>query len=190
MKKIRGFKLNLRLKELQRRAKKAKLDLASLGFEGDASLSAWIGSASAAASPAVLYDSFPAGGQHTPGLTSMPGLAYSLCISTLGADWELLRERSLEDKPALAPLFEIATEAALEEAVRFVSGLVEEEAKAERCALSPIQFITETPALQAVLSRLEGHKIGVAMGESALRPACSIAFSLSWLAKSRTRAKA
>ena len=184
MRKIRGFKLKLRVKEIQRRAKKAHVDLATQGLGAEPELQEWIERISAKAAPAVLYDSFPAG--DAAGLTAMPGLAFSLAIATLGPD---LDAYAAELPPELLPAFEVAAAAALEEAGRFVLSLVEDEAQQERCALSPIHYLAEREHLEAALAKLEGHKIGVALGDQGLRPAHSTAFSVSWLARSKRPAK-
>ena len=54
MKKIRGFKLNLRIKEVQRRAKKGKLDLAALSLDTDPALTALLDAFSARAKPSEM----------------------------------------------------------------------------------------------------------------------------------------
>ena len=61
MRKIRGFKLSLRPKEIQRRAKKAKLDPAQAGLAGEAELTDFVSKFCAEARPSVLYESFAAG---------------------------------------------------------------------------------------------------------------------------------
>lgn len=188
MRKIRGFKLKLRVKEVQRRARKARLDLAALGLGTETQLQGWLDKVSATAAPAVLYDSFSA--EETGGLSPMPGLACSLAVATIGPDFDVLAERIEAERNKELPLFELAARAALEEAVRFVLTLVEDEAAAERCGLSPIQYLENREQLAAILAKLEGHKIGVALGENGLRPIRSTAFSASWLARSRSRAKA
>ncbi|MCX5788386.1 MAG: hypothetical protein NTX64_07795, partial [Elusimicrobia bacterium] len=76
------------------------------------------------------------------------------------------------------------------EAGRFVLTLLEDEAAQERCGLSPIHYLEKREDIAAALAKLEGHKIGVALGEQSLRPANSTAFSVSWLARSKSRAKA
>ncbi|MBI4349783.1 MAG: hypothetical protein HY553_23300 [Elusimicrobia bacterium] len=188
MRKIRGFKLKLRVKEIQRRAKKARLDLGALGLGTEPQLQGWLDKLSTAAAPAVLYDSFPA--EETGGLSPMPGLACSLAVATLGPDFDVLADRIAAQRPDELPLFEVAAQAALEEAARFVLTLVEDEAAEERCGLSPIQYLESREQQSAILAKLEGHKIGVALGENGLRPIRSTAFSASWLLKSRSRAKA
>jgi len=187
MRKIRGFKLNLRLKEIQRRAKKAKLDLGALKMDTESPLAALIGEFSRSAKASVIYESFQPEEQNL--LAPVPGLAYSLCLATLGQELDSYIDLARQQKPEQDPLLAIMAQAAMEDATRFVLSLVEDEAKVEHCELSPIQVLTESSALSAIVSRLEGHKINVAVAESRLRPAHTTAFSLSWMARSKSRSR-
>lgn len=186
MRKIRGFKLALRPKEIARRAKKAGLDLAGMGLDAEPALAGFLGGFAAAARPSVLYGSFPAEGS---ALSPVPGLAFSLCLSTLGPEPEAFIAETTRVSPERGPLLEIAAKAALEETARFALGLIEAEAREERCELSPLQRLTEAEALKTAVERLEGHKIGVAAGGDGLRPAYSAAFSISWLSRSKSRSR-
>jgi len=185
MRKIRGFKLNPRAREIQRQAKKAKLDLAALGLDSEAPLAADTARFMASVHASALYDCLPPG---SSSLSPIPGLACSLVIVTLGPDSDAFIERERLSSPDRGRLFEIMAKAALDDATRFVLGLVEEEAKEERCELSPIQLLTEDAALKSAVSRLEGHKIGVAASDAGLRPVHTAAFSLSWLSRAKSRA--
>jgi len=176
MKKIRGFKLNLRVKEIQRRAKKAGLNLESVG-----PLEPLLERAAAAAKPAVLFESFAHPDPAEAALLSpMPGLAYSLVLATLGD--------SLFDVPA--PLLPIIEEVAPEEVVRFATALLEEEAAAEACVLGPINPLSDNAAIELLLAKLDGSKIGITFAENHLIPSASRALSLSWLAKTKSKGKA
>ena len=187
MRKIRGFKLNLRPKEIQRKAKKSKVDLGALKMDTEASLTALIGEFSKSAKASVLYESFPAEEQNF--LAPVPGLAYSLCLATLGQEIDSYIELARQQTPERDPLLTIMAQTAIEDATRFVLGLVEDEAKAEHCELSPIQVLTENSALTAIVSRLEGHKINVAVADAGLRPTHTTAFSLSWMTRSKSRSR-
>ena len=92
MRKIRGFKLSLRFKEIQRRAKRAKVDLAASGLGADTALATWLETITAKAQPSVIYDSFPPETAAPTGATSIPGLAYTLCVATLGPDIDAFSE--------------------------------------------------------------------------------------------------
>ena len=198
MRKIRGFKLGLRIKDIQRRAKKAGVDLKGLGLDTDDALTMLIDQFSCRARPSVLYESFPAEGAKAPppenglsatALSPMPGLAYTLTLTTLGPNLDSYIEERFLSFPGLNPVFNLLTQAALDDAARFVLALVEEEAREERCELSPLQYATEPAVLQTIIAKLAGHKIGVTASESGLKPARTVAFSLSWVARSKSRAK-
>ncbi len=171
MRKIIGFKLALRLKELQRRAKKAKVALPD-----DAQLQTLLDACLKTVTPSVLFETF----DHSDGdqslLSPMPGLAYSLVLATLGA-------RPSSD----SPLDRLIDDYALDECVRFVASLLEDEAAKDSCELSPISALSEEPALEAVIKKLDGGKIGVGILNGRLSPAASTAVSLSWLAKSKAK---
>jgi len=188
MRKIKGFKLNLKPKEIQRRAKKIKLDLAAQGLGSEEKFGEILTRFSQSSSASVVYDSFPA---ETSPLSPLPGLAFSLGLVTLGPGPGELAEEVSRTSPNPSEsrlLLNLIAQSALDDATRFVLGLIEEEAKEEHCQLSPLQLLSENPILQAAVSRLEGHKIGVSVTEEGLKPAHTTAFSLSWLARSRSRA--
>ena len=188
MKKVIGFKISLRIKEIQRRAKKAKVDLAAIGLQ-EPELQPLLASAEKTLKPAVLFDTFAAPDPDQTALSPMPGLAYSLVLATLGEGLSKPREKARQEAPAQLPLWDIAEEAALDEAVRFATTLLEDEAARESCELSPISPIAEAGALELVARKLEGSKIGVSVAEGKLVPAASVACSVSWLSKTKSRGK-
>ncbi|MBI3548316.1 MAG: hypothetical protein HY078_04600 [Elusimicrobia bacterium] len=196
MRKIKGFKLNLRVKEVQRRAKKVKLDLGAIGLGDEPSLTKLAEDFSKKAKPSVVYDSFspdgakgPAEAAAAPKVSPLPGLAYSLAVATLGADADAFIEERCAGNESLRPVLGIMAQTALDEAARFVTSLLEEEAKAEQCELSPLQYATDAAALQSIVGRLEAHKINVATADAGLRPTASCAFGLSWVARTKSRAR-
>lgn len=184
MRKIRGFRLNLRVKEVLRRLRKAKLDPPPSGPPEESALLDLAARFCGAARPSVLYDSFPAGGDASP-LVSIPGPAYSLALGTLGAEADAFIAGLSADAPRLRPILDVMASVALDETARFSLGLIEEEARQERCELSPIEYFVEIPACRAVVERLEGHKIGMAVSPEGLRPSRSFACSVSWLSRDR-----
>lgn len=189
MRKVRGFKLHLRLREVQRRARKAKLDLAPLGLAADEALADLLRRFSCKSRPSVLFDSF--GQADDPALAALaplPGLACSLALATLGPDLDAWADDRVRAAGGLEPLLRVISEAALEDATRFVLALIEEEAAAEGCELSPLQYIGDPSVLKTFVERLAGHKIGVAASEEGLKPLRTVAFSLSWLARAKSSA--
>ena len=188
MRKIIGFKLQLRLKEIQRRAKRARFDLAVNGLQ-EPELQPLLDKALRALKPAVLFDTFAPPDPDQEKLSPMPGLAYSLVLATMGQGLSEFRENSMQSNPIQLPLWDIVEEAALDEAVRFATTLLEDEALKESCELSPLSPLLDAAALEAVLRKLEGGKIGVTVARGALSPVASVACSLSWLSKTKGRGK-
>jgi hypothetical protein len=187
-KKIIGFKLHLRLKEIQRRAKRARFDLAANGLQ-EPELQPLLDAASRALTPAVLYETFAHPDADQQALSPMPGLAYSLVVASLGQGLAAQREKTAAGNPAQLPLWDVAEEAALEEAMRFATALLEDEAARESCELSPLTPLAETAALEAVVRKLDSGKIGVSLEGGKLAPSASAACSVSWLSKSKGRGK-
>lgn len=186
MRKIKRFKLVLRHKEVLRRAKKAGLPLGSLGTDPDGDLQAFLSTLANALEPAVAFESF---GARQPGaeLAPLPGLGFSLGLATLGRGFEAAVEAvSDPDRQAVA---RVAVRVALDQAAAFAGGLISEEAAAEKCELSPFQPVLEAAALEALLARIDGFKIGVSLADGALTPSCSAAFSVSWIAKPRAKTR-
>lgn len=187
MRKIIGFKLALKVREIQRRAKKSKLDLEAAGL-GEGELQDLLDQAAKAIIPAVLFDTF-SDPEDQSLLSPMPGLAYSLVLATLGCGLENLKDKSRQENPLPPALWSLVEESALKESLRFATSLIEDEAAKDSCELSPITPLAEPSALEAALRKLEGAKIGVSLSEGRLVPSASLAVSLSWLSKSKARGK-
>ena len=188
MRKVIGFKLPLRLKEIQRRAKRARFDLATNGLQ-EPELQPLLERAARGLKPAVLFETYAHPDADQEALAPVPGLAYSLVLATLGPGLSQQRESTRQENPAQLPLWDIAEEAALEEAVRFATALLEDEAAKESCALSPISPLGDSAVLETVLRKLDGAKIGVTSRDGKLSPNASSACSLSWLSKTKGRGK-
>ena len=179
MRKVIGFKLNLRLKEIQRRAKKAKLDAGP-----EAELQDLLTRASAAIKPGVLFETYQHSDPDQPLLSPVPGLAFSAILITLGEGFTRLADATP------SPLWPVIADAALDEGLRFAANIVTDDALKEGCELSPITNLTEAAPLEALLRKLDGAKIGVRLDEGRLLPAASLAASLCWLARSKAKGKA
>lgn len=185
MRKIIGFRLSLRFKEVQRRAKKAKIDLEALGLD-QANLESLLQKTSKTLKPAALFSTFAHPDEDQPLLSPLPGLAYSLVLITLGQD---LAVKTNPEDTTLDRLKPIIEELALEEALRFAASILEEEAAQDSCELSPLTPLSEPAALEMVLKKLEGAKIGVSLRDGRLAPPASKVVSISWLSKSTAKSK-
>lgn len=186
MRKIKGFKLALRPHVVKQRSKKAKLDLEAAGL-GDLPLNAFLERAAKTLVPGVVFDTFGHPDADQPLLSPMPGLAYSLILASLGDGFAAIKEKEAAIPAALWPILE---EHALDEAVRFASALISDEAEKDNCELSPLNPLVQAEALEVALRKLDAaNKLGVSLSEGRLSPAASLAVSQSWLAKSKAKRK-
>ena len=189
MRKIIGFKLPARVKELQRRARKAGLRVCESRVD-EAPLGRLLERAVKASTPSVLFETFSHPDPEQALLSSMPGLAYSLVLVTLGSGFDAFREQTAREDPSTACLWPLIQDVLLDEATRFATALLEDEAARESCELSPFTTLSGAAALGAALKKLEFAKIGVALSEDGgLLPGASAAVSLSWLSKSKSKGK-
>ncbi len=95
------------------------------------------------------------------------------------------------NEPAIPEtLWPILEEHALDEAVRFASALIADEAEKDNCELSPLNALSQAESLEAALRKLDaGAKLGVTLEGGRLIPATSLAVSQSWLAKSKAKGR-
>lgn len=186
MRKIRGFRLKIPHKDFRRRARKI-VDLNALGLADDRSIELAIKDFLARVRPAVIFDSFGPESE-TAELSSMPGLAHTLGLVSLGPDVGPMVAEAGTTSESRGKLLELMVSSAIDQAVQFVIGLLKEEVEAERCQLSPIQHLRDADA-EAVLRALDGGKIGMALEAGRLTPERSTAFCLTWLAKPRRARK-
>lgn len=186
MRKIKGFKLTLRPHEVKRLAKKSRIDLSAAGLN-DPALGKFLERAAQALAPGVVFDTFAPPDPEQSILSPMPGLAYSVILVSLGSGFTPLKEK----EPALpAGFWNILEEHALDEAVRFASGLIADEAEKDACELSPLTALSSPGALEAALRKLDGgSRLGVSIDGGELFPSASLAVSQSWLAKSKAKGR-
>jgi hypothetical protein len=187
VRKIKGFKLVLRPHEVRRRARKAGVDLEAAGLT-EPVLNKTLERLAKSVVPGVLFDTFGHPDPDQSVLSPLPGLAYSLILASLGAESFPASVREKESSLP-APLWPVLEETALDECVRFASNILADEAEKDNCELSPITSLREGPALEAVVRKLDGAKLGVAFDGGRLAPAACLAVSLSWLAKSKAKGR-
>jgi len=186
VRKIKGFKLTLRPHVIKQRSKKAKLDLEAAGLN-DLALGKFLERAAKSLAPGVVFDTFGHPDADQPLLSPMPGLAYSVILAGLGPGFGPIREK---ESAIPEPLWPILEEHALDEAVRFASALISDEAEKDNCELSPLNPISSAEALEAALRKLDaGSKLGLSLVDGRLSPSASLAVSQSWLAKSKAKRK-
>lgn len=186
MRKIKGFKLVLRPHEVKRRAKKAGVDLEAAGLP-EPVLIKTLDRLAKALTAGVLFDTFGHPDPDQPLLSPMPGLAYSLILASLGESFSA--ETRAKEATVPEKLWPVLEEVGLDECVRFASNIIADEAEKDNCELSPITELSEGPALEAVVRKLDGGKLGVSLADGRLAPAATLAVSLSWLAKSKAKGR-
>ncbi len=182
MRKIRGFRLNLKAREVARVARKSGLPVQSI-----ATLEAAIAEASAGMAPAVLFETFPRAEAAEATLSPLPGLAFSLVLATLGEGPAAKRRALAAACPDRLPLWSVVCRCALDSALRFATALLEGEAAQENCDLSPLSPLSGADALGPALARLEAGKIGVSRDGERLKPEDSCLVSVSWVVRARSR---
>jgi hypothetical protein len=186
VRKIKGFKLTLRPHVVKQRARKGRIELEAAGLE-ELPLAKFLERASKALTPGVVFDTFGVPDAEASLLSPMPGLAYSLILASLGEGFGpfIAKEPAVPEK-----LWPILVDHALDEAVRFASALIADEAEKDNCELSPLNPLTQPEALEAVLRKLDaGAKLGVTLDAGRLVPPASLAVSQSWLAKSKAKGR-
>lgn len=186
MRKIKGFKLTLRPHVVKQRSRKARLDLEAAGLN-ELALGKFLERAAKSLAPGVVFDTFGHPDAEQPLLSPMPGLAYSLILAGLGEGFGPVRAKETGIPEELWPILE---EHALDEAVRFASALLADEAEKDNCELSPLNPITAPEALEAALRKLDAAaKLGVSVEAGRLSPSASLVVSQSWLAKSKAKGR-
>lgn len=174
MRKIVGFKINLRAWELQRRAKKAGN---SFPENSQDEIQTALDKVIKTLKPAILFETFGRDDTDQKIFSPLSGLAYSLILATLGETENCAIDPILMGHEALL------WESALEECRKFAIDLIDAEAKKDACELSPTSPLLNPEALDAAVKKLEGHKIGVTFSENRLMPSASSASTLSWISK-------
>ncbi|MBI3297507.1 MAG: hypothetical protein HYZ75_05050 [Elusimicrobia bacterium] len=185
MRKIRDFNMRLPFKEIRRRVTRgANAPLPGLD---DAKLAALLDRAEKSLKPSVLFDSYGPDSPETAALSPVPGVAHTLAVTTLGPDFAAALDELRTEHPASGKALDAAAAVAGERAVQFIISLIKEEVEDERCDLSPIGYLEGSEALDKVLAKLDGSKVGVTAEAGTLRPGHSRAFCVSWLARKGRR---
>ncbi|MFH1618580.1 MAG: hypothetical protein ABIG11_01600 [bacterium] len=143
MRKIRKIKIPVHHKEIARRIKKTGLDPASAGLSDQAAMQEFTAGLASAMEPGVVFDSFSPAEDEWKKITSMPGLPFSAGAVTLGKTLEE-KIKGISDHTLYA-LARVAAGTLLENGVRFVLGLIEEEAALEGLVLGPMHYLTPLP---------------------------------------------
>ncbi|MCM2268235.1 MAG: hypothetical protein NDI60_10740 [Elusimicrobiales bacterium] len=206
MRKIKKFRIPVYSYEVLRKARKHKLDLASIGLADEAAVREHAAALAAALEPAVVFEYFPAEDEAAVKIGGASGQALTAGILTLG--------RSFEEKLANPPdevhkrLGRIAAQVFMQTAVGVTSELAVREAEPEGFELGPAIYISSCPEpelppqettavplfenelIKSLFDRLEAAKIGVSFDTGAFAPKYSAVFAFPWLSKKKKKAAA
>jgi len=206
VRKIKKFKIPVYSYEVLRKARKHRIDLASIGLADEAAVREHAAGLAAALEPAVVFEYLPPEDETAARINGEAKLPMTVGILTLG--------KSFEEKLANPPddthkrLARIAAQVFMQTAVSVTSDLAVREAEPEGFELGPAVYIAsypepETPPqeatavplfenelIKALCLRLEAAKIGVSFDTGAFTPKYSAIFALPWLSKKKKKAGA
>lgn len=206
MRKIKKFRIPVYSYEVLRKARKHKLDLASIGLADEQAVREYASSLAAALEPAVVFEYLPTEDEAAARIGGASGQPLTAAILTLG--------KSFENRLASPPddthkrLDRIAAQVFMQTAVGVTSELAVREAEPEGFELGPAIYISscpepETPPQEAtavplfeneliksLFQRLEAAKIGVSFDTGAFEPKYSAVFAFPWLSKKKKKAAA
>ncbi len=206
MRKIKKFRIPVYSYEVLRKARKHKLDLASIGLAEEQAVREYAASLATALEPAVVFEYLPVEDEAAAKIGGAAGHPLTAAILTLG--------KSFENRLASPPdethkrLDRIAAQVFMQTAVGVTSELAVREAEPEGFELGPAIYISscpepETPAQEAtavplfeneliksLFQRLEAAKIGAAFDTGAFDPKYSAVFAFPWLSKKKKKAAA
>ncbi len=172
MRKIVGFKIQLRAWELMRRAKKSGFPIESPQevIQDD------LDRIAKSLKPAILFDTFGIEDPDQKVFSPVPGIAYSLILATIG-------EASSPLKPVSVGHEALVWEMALEECRKFAVEIINSEAQKDSCELSPVSLLLKPEIQEAAVKKMDGSKIGISFQEGRLTPLLSSVAALSWVSK-------
>jgi hypothetical protein len=181
VRKIRKFKIPVYAHEVQRKARKEKIDLFAIGLAAPEHLREFASSLFHDCEPATVFDHAR---EELPEMKerALPGLTRG--VLTLGTGLETKAAGMQGDNARLA---EIAAGVFLETGLKVVAELAAQEAGNEGFDLGDPEITAapwlETPsdALAGLLGTLDASKIGVTADGGALVPRHTLVFSIPWL---------
>lgn len=206
MRKIKRFKIPVYSYEVLRKARKHRIDLASIGLADETAVREHASALAAALEPAVVFEYLPPEDEAAARINGEAKLPMTVGILTLG--------KSFEEKLANPPddthkrLARIAAQVFMQTAVSVTADLAVREAEPEGFELGPAIYIAACPEpelppqeatavplfenelIKGLCARLEAAKIGVSFDIGAFTPKYSAVFALPWLSKKKKKAAA
>ena len=206
MRKIKRFKIPIYSYEVLRKARKHKLDLASIGLADEQAVREHASGLAAALEPAVVFEYLPADDEAALKISGAAGQPLTAGILTLGKAFEEKLEGAQDETHRR--LARIAAQVFMQTAVGVTSELAVREAEPEGFELGPAIYISSCPEpdlppqestavplfegelIKALFERLEAAKIGVSFDTGAFAPKYSAVFAFPWLSKKKKKAAA
>jgi hypothetical protein len=206
VRKIKKFRIPVYSYEVLRKARKHKLDLASIGLADETAVREHAAALAAALEPAVVFEYLAAEDEAAARINGAASRPLTAGILTLG--------RAFEEKLANPPdethkrLGRIAAQVFMQTAVGVTSELAVREAEPEGFELGPVVYIAACPEpelppqeatavplfenelIKGLFERLEASKIGVSFDTGAFAPKYSAVFAFPWLSKKKKKAGA
>lgn len=206
MRKIKRFKIPVYSYEVLRKARKHRIDLASIGLTDETAVREHASALAAALEPAVVFEYLPPEDEAAARINGDAKLPMTVGILTLG--------KSFEEKLANPPddthkrLARVAAQVFMQTAVSVTADLAVREAEPEGFELGPAIYIAACPEpelppqeatavplfenelIKGLCARLEAAKIGVSFDIGAFTPKYSAVFALPWLSKKKKKAAA
>ncbi|HNT98778.1 MAG TPA: hypothetical protein PKK31_10985 [Elusimicrobiales bacterium] len=181
MRKIRKFKIPVYAHEVQRKARKERIDLFSVGLAAPEHLREFCASLFHDCEPATVFDHAR---EDLPEMKEKGSPGRTVGVMTLGSGLETKAAGMQGD---MARLAEIAAGVFLETGLKVVADLAAQEAGAEGFDLGDPE-LRAAPWLDAsgadlpsLLAPLDAAKIGVSAGNGTLAPRHTLVFSIPWL---------
>ncbi|MGD9641505.1 MAG: hypothetical protein AB7V08_02075 [Elusimicrobiales bacterium] len=206
MRKIKRFKIPVYSYEVLRKARKHRLDLASIGLADETAVREHASGLAAALEPAVVFEYLPPEDETAGRIAGETRLPMTAGILTLGQSFEDKLANPADDTHKR--LARIAAQVFMQTAVSVTADLAVREAEPEGFELGPAIYIASCPEpelppqeatavplfenelIRSLCERLEASKIGVSFDTGAFTPKYSAVFALPWLSKKKKKAAA
>lgn len=204
MRKIKKFKIPVYSYEVLRKARKHRLDLASIGLADETAVREHASGLAAALEPAVVFEYLPPEDETAARISGDARLPMTAGILTLGRTFEEKLANPADDTHKR--LARIAAQVFMQTAVSVTADLAVREAEPEGFELGPAVYIASCPEpelppqeatavplfegelIKGLCERLEAAKIGVSFDTGAFTPKYSAVFALPWLSKKKKKA--
>jgi hypothetical protein len=184
MKKIKRFKINIRLREVLRHLKTTG-GVSEITLQIEDTITRESARLQKIITTAAVYDTNPQEKLPMDLIANPPKkwVAASMFALTIGTEIEQeIQTAHARGEAILGQILHCIALEAVEQSCNFVIRLITEEAKDEECELLPRQMFTEAAQWPRILEVLPGNKIGLGLsGDNVLQPVYSAGGLIFWL---------